>query len=268
MILGGLFVFQDGHWAEIEWDSRLMEAESLLPLRIPYLDPRPDVGNRFSLMEAPSHWGEVLAYQAILQEGASTLVDTQNRLLRTEVKCPGQGQYTEVETRTTYLPQGARRQEGFQFQWSSFNGYVIDRWSVTESGGRENRLDSRISQFFLLPGTVWEVKGHPHAIQELDPVVISQRIQEGRDYLQNQDKGENQGVRMTVFPKGVEERWLIAFGGANEEGIPLSWRLMTEEDPPRKRIDAIAVAPENRDDVERYIRRKADKARGLNRVPT
>jgi hypothetical protein len=196
IILGGFFVFSRGEWAEIRWDTRLIEGLPPLPLSIPHLHPSANRKTIFLRRPAPVDWRGVLTYRDYLREmrglspdvrrltynpeegyAASVEADFNRLLLKTRVSFPHDGENIEISSQTFYELDGRKTQKGVLFKIKPDRPYVTShRWEIIESGKwSDYLLEPRVSQFFFLPGAVWEVKGHRGGIEDFDAAALTEK---------------------------------------------------------------------------------------------
>lgn len=193
IILGGFFVFSRGEWAEIRWDTRLIEGFPPLPLSIPHLHPSANRKTIFLRRPAPVDWRGVLTYRDYLREirglspdvrrltynpeegySASVEADFNRQLLKTRVSFPTNGENIEISSQTFYELDGRKTQKGILFKIKADRPYAMSqRWEIVESGKwSDYLLEPKASQFFFLPGAVWEVKGHRGGIEDFDAAAL------------------------------------------------------------------------------------------------
>lgn len=194
VIWGGFFVFEGGEWAEIRWDTRLIEGLPPLPLQITHLHPTDSRPTTFSRRPVPAEWRDALTYRDYLQEAlsfprdirfigyspkegfsASVELDVERRTLKTEVSFPTNGEFVEISYQTSYELGGKKTQKGLLFKVKPDRPYVASHcWEITETGKwSDYRLKSQAPQFFFLPGAVWEVKGHLGEIEDFDAAALT-----------------------------------------------------------------------------------------------
>ena len=194
IILGGFFVFSRGEWAEIRWDTRLIEGFPPLPLSIPHLHPSANRKTIFLRRPAPVDWKGAMTYRDYLREmrglspdvrrltynpeegySAAVEADFNRQLLKTRVSFPADGENIEISSQTFYELDGRKTQKGILLKIKPDRPYAVSqRWEILESGKwrSDYLLEPKASQFFFLPGAVWEVKGHGGGIEDFDAAAL------------------------------------------------------------------------------------------------
>jgi hypothetical protein len=291
LILGGLFTFAGGGWAEIRWDERSrLENYRPFPTGLVAVVGGGDQGDAPAVAAT---WNQAqrlerMAYQCrpaigtrqkghyLWRNGGSTSSATFNDKLR---------RFTR--TRHEILPD---HEDAFLLTYDyprhsksvvehSNLGIVIDRnleflpvSLEVISQPQDLTLSFSVPQFLYLPGAVLETSAlHPAEVLHNDLTRILSSIPLAREMRGGRSGPDHDNLVVETVPGpggpiycfGSKTPGLptarVQFDVRNTEGIPLEWRLEMDLPPLKGSIEALRVTDDTVDAVERYVKGKFKK---------
>jgi hypothetical protein len=296
LLLGGLFTFSEGGWAEIRWDERSL-LESYRPLPTGGLAVAEGIDHEDAPIMATT-WNQAERIERMVFKNTPSIGTRQkghyrwrNGSVTSSVTFDGKlRRFTqtrheiepdrETAVRITYdYPRHSQRlveNSGIGAAVDHELAFSLDSLDVS-SQPRDSQLSYSVPQFFYLPGAVLESSVlHPREVEHIEWQDLLTLLPEARhlrdqgaapddDFYTFETVSGPEGPVYSFRPKDPRlPATRIQFDARNEEGLPLEWRLDMDLKNMKGRIDALRVTEETVDAVEKYVRGKFE--RGLEKV--